>query len=121
MSQCFRPVKEIWNTHSSCFIESETLITLLHDLAARVATASDDHAYGDNTAVWFENGNKVLDYIERDQRFSPDSFKESMEEQGVQVPRDNLASLLSNMRSLAAEWRNSIGAHGEIAFYIDAC
>jgi len=80
MSQCFRPVKEIWNTHSSCFIEPETLITLLHDLAARVATASDDHAYGDNTAVWFENGNKVLDYIERDQRFSPDSFKESLEE-----------------------------------------
>ena len=104
MSPCFRPVKEIWNTHSSCFIEPETLITLLHDLAARVATASADHAYGDNTAVWFENGNKVLDYMER-----------------VRVRRADLASLVGNMRSLAAEWRNSIGAHGELVFYIDAC
>src|SRR5271169_6517073 len=104
-----------------CLIEPETLITLLHDLAARVATASDDHAYGDNTAVWFENGNKVLDYIERDQRFSPDSFKESLEEQGVRVRRADLAILVGNMRSLAAEWRNSIGAHDELVFYIDAC
>jgi hypothetical protein len=121
MSQCFRPVKEIWNTQSSCFIEPETLITLLHGLAARVATASDDHTYGDNTAVWLEDGNKVLDYMERDQRFSPDSFKESLEEQRVRVRRDDLASLVGNMRSLGAQWRNSIGAHGELVFYIDAC
>jgi hypothetical protein len=120
MSQCFRPVKEIWNTHSSCFIESETLIALLHDLAARVGTASDDHTYGDNMAVWFENGNKVLDYMERDPRFNPDSYQESLDEQGVQVSRDDLASLLGNMRSLAAEWRSSIGAQGELVFYIDA-
>ncbi len=25
MSQSFRPVKEIWNVHSSCFIEPEKL------------------------------------------------------------------------------------------------
>ena len=30
MSQCFRPVKEIWNTHSSCFVEPKAPITLLH-------------------------------------------------------------------------------------------
>ena len=58
MSQFFGPVKEIWNTHSSCFIESETLITLLHDLAARVGTPSDEHEYGDNKAVFFEHGYK---------------------------------------------------------------
>jgi hypothetical protein len=50
MSQCFRSVKEVWNTHSSCFIEPEILIALLHDHAARVGTASDEHTYGDNTA-----------------------------------------------------------------------
>ena len=33
MSQSFRPVKEIWNMHSSCFVETEELIALLHDLA----------------------------------------------------------------------------------------
>ena len=50
MSQCFRPVKEVWNLHSSCFVGPTALITLLHDLAARVSTASDEHNYGDNTA-----------------------------------------------------------------------
>jgi len=60
MSQCFRPVKEIWNTHSACFVEPEKLVVLLHDLAARVGTASYEHGYGDNLVVWFEDGTKVL-------------------------------------------------------------
>ena len=42
MSRSFRAVREIWNAHSSCFIEPEKLIVLLHDLAARVGTASDE-------------------------------------------------------------------------------
>jgi hypothetical protein len=87
MSQSFRAVKEIWNVHSSCFIEPEKLIALLHDLAARVGTASDEHEYGDNQVVWLENGRKVLDYMEADERFSAASFKDSMEEQGIAVNR----------------------------------
>jgi hypothetical protein len=62
MSQSFRPVKEICNLHSSCFVEPEELIALLHDLAVRVGTASEEHEYGDNKAVWFEEGKKILDY-----------------------------------------------------------
>jgi hypothetical protein len=123
MSQCFRPVKEIWNSHSSCFVEHTALITLLHDLAARVGTASDEHNYGDNTAVWFEEGNKVLDYIESHRRFNAESFKDSLEEQGVLINTDEidkLAAVLNNMRSLASQWRNSIGEHGELVFYVDA-
>ena len=124
MGQCFRPVKELWNSHSSYFVEPKALITLLHDLAARVGTASDEHNYGDNTAVWFEDGNKVLDYIETDGRFNAESFKDSLEEQGLPMNTDEvseLAALLDNMRSLAPEWGNSIGEHGELVFYIDAC
>ena len=34
MSQSFRAVKEIWNVHSSCFIESAKLIVLLHTTLA---------------------------------------------------------------------------------------
>lgn len=52
MSLCFRPVKEVWNSHSSCFVEPKAL----HDLAAGVGTASDEHNYGDNTALWLEDG-----------------------------------------------------------------
>jgi len=37
MSRSFRAVREIWNAHSSCFIEPEKLIVLLHDLAARAS------------------------------------------------------------------------------------
>jgi len=121
MSQSFRVVKEIWNVHSSCFIEPEKLIVLLHDLAARVGTASDEHEYGDNTAVWFENGRKVLDYMEADERFSAAGFRDSMEEQGVVINQNKLANLIDNMRSSVKQWRSSIGEHGELVFYIDAC
>ena len=121
MSQSFRPVKEIWNVHSSCFIEPAKLIVLLHDLAARVGAANDEHEYGDNQVVWFENGRKVLDYMEADERFSAASFKHGMEEQGIAVDKSDLITLIDNMRSLSKQWRSSIGEHGELLFYIDAC
>ena len=121
MSQSFRPVQEIWNMHSSCFVESEELTALLHDLAARVGTASDEHEYGDNKAVWLEDGTKILDYIEADERLNAASFKDSLEEQGVVIDGDNLATLIDNMRSLAKQWRSSIGERGELVFYVDAC
>ncbi len=89
MSQSFWAVKEIWIVHSSCFIEPEKLMVLLHDLAARVGTASDEHQYGDNTAIWFENGRKVLDYMEADERFSGASFKDSLEEQGIAINKND--------------------------------
>jgi len=121
MSQSFRPVKEIWNMHSSCFVEPEELIVLLHDLAARVGTASDEHEYGDNKAVWLEDGKKVLDYVEADERFNAASFKDSMEERGIVINKNDLSTLIDNMRSLIKQWRSSIGEHGELVFYIDAC
>ena len=121
MSQSFRAVKEIWNAHSPCFIEAEKLMVLLHDLAARVGTASDEHGCGDIQAVWLENGRKVLDYIEADERFSAASLKDSLEEQGITVNRNDLIALIDNMRSLSKQWRSSIGKHGELVFYIDAC
>ncbi|MGA7629654.1 MAG: hypothetical protein WCB11_02735 [Terriglobales bacterium] len=120
MSQSFRAVKEIWNVHSSCFIGPEKLMVLLHDLAARVGTASDEHEYGDNQVVWLENGRKVLDYMEADERFSAASFTESLDEQGIPISKNDLAALIDNMRSLGKLWRNSIGEHGELMFYIDA-
>ena len=121
MSQGFRAVKEIWNIQSSCFIEPEKLIVLLHDLAARVGTASDELGYGDNQVVRLENGRKVLDYMEADEHFSAPSFKVSMEEQGVAVNKNNPITLIDNMRSLSKQWRSSIGKHGELVFYIEAC
>ena len=121
MSQSFRPVKAIWNVQSSCFIEPEKLIVLLHDLAARVGTTSDEHEYGDNQVVWLENGRKVLDYMESDESFSAASFRDSMEEQGIAVNQNGLTTLIDNMRSLSKQWRGSIGKHGELVFYIDAC
>jgi hypothetical protein len=41
MGANFRPVMEVWNDHfSSCFVPSEQVITLLHDLAARWTLAA---------------------------------------------------------------------------------
>ena len=86
-----------------------------------MGTASNEHEYGDNQVVWLENGRKVLDYMEADERFSAASFKDSMEEQGITVSKDDLIALIDNMRSLSKQWRSSIGKHGELVFYIDAC
>ena len=96
-------------------------MVLLHDLAARVGTASDEHEYGDNQVVWLESGRKILDYMEADERFNATSFKDSMEEQGIAVNKTDLIALIGNMQSLSKQWRSSIGEHGELVFYIDAC
>src|SRR5260370_23271835 len=117
MSECFRPVKEIWNTHSSCFVEPKALIALLHDLAARVGTASDELSYGENTAVWFEDGKRVLDYIQYDRRFRALSFKDSLEEQGVIEDDDALVPLLTNMQRLSEQWRETVGGNGGFGVY----
>jgi hypothetical protein len=82
-------------------VAHEELIALLHDLAARVGTASDEHEYGDNTAVWFEDGKKVRDYMEADERFNAASFNDSLEEQGLIMSQNDLSTLIDNMRSLA--------------------
>ena len=105
----------------ACFIEPAKLIVLLHDLAARVSTASDEHEYGDKQAVWLENGRKVLDYMEADERFSAASFEDSMAEQGITVSKNDLIALIDNMRSLAKAVAESILERGELVFYIDAC
>ncbi len=115
----FRPVQEIWGTNSACFIQSEELVAFFHDLAARIGTGSEDKTYGDQITIWFEDGSKVLDYIESDTRFSGSSFCESLAEQGLTVEADDLNSLVHNMKSLASCWRHSLGMHGELVFYID--
>lgn len=56
-----------------------------------------------------------------DERFSAASFKDSMEEQGIAVNKNDLVALIDNMRGLSKQWRSSIGKHGELVFYIDAC
>ena len=93
---------------------------LLHDIAARVETASDEHESGDKRAGWLENGRKALDDMEADERFSAASFHDSMEEQGIAVNRNDLITLIDNMRSLSKQWRSSIRKHGELLFYVDA-
>ena len=71
--------------------------------------------------VWLENGRKVLDHVETDERYSAANFKDSMEEQGIAVNKNDLTALIDNMRSLSKQWRSSVGKHGELLFYIDAC
>ena len=121
MSQKFRPVKEIWNVHCACFVEPEALTTLMHDLAARAGSASDERGCGDYTRVWFEDGKKVLNYIERDSRFNADSLTDSLKEQGVTVDKNELSALVGNMQTLVRQWRGSVGEHGELLFYVDSC
>jgi hypothetical protein len=59
--------------------------------------------------------------MEADDSFNAASFKDCMEEQGIAVTRHELLNLIDSMRSLSKQWRGSIGKHGELIFYIDAC
>jgi hypothetical protein len=94
------------------FVISVSLLYLITQQGIRFARAR---------SLWLENGRKVLDYMEADERFSAASFHDSMEEQGIAVNRNDLITLIDNMRSLSKQWRSSIGKHGELVFYIDAC
>lgn len=88
--------------------------------APREGTASDEHEDGDIRAIWLEDGNKILNYTEADERFNAASFRDGMEEQGVVIHKNDLTILIENRRTLARLWRRSIGEHGELVFYIDA-
>jgi hypothetical protein len=103
---------------NSARISEGTASTLLCPLESKSEPSYLGPAH---TAVWFESGGKALDYVRSDHRFNPESFKDSLEEQGVFVERDALAPLLANMQSLSDEWRDSIGEHGELVFYVDNC
>src|SRR6267154_17196 len=118
MGLSFRPVKETWNIFSPCFIEAEQLTKLLVALADRVDTNSHERFYGDNTAVWIEDGARVLEFIETDQSFDFDFVTTSLGE-GIEIDRGAINSLVENMKTLAAERRSSIGERGELVFYVD--
>jgi len=65
---------------------------------------------------------KLYHYPARsDRRFSALSFKDSLEEQGVIVDEDAVVPLLTNMQSLSEQWRESVGRHRELVFYVDNC
>lgn len=84
---------------------------LLHDLAARVGTATDEHEYGDNKAVWFEDGNKILGYVETDEHFNAPVLRRAWKSSEIFPNENDLATLIDHMRSLARQWRSSIGEH----------
>jgi hypothetical protein len=74
------------------------------------------HEYRHKKAVGVENSTKVLDYVDAEERFNSASFKDGREEQRVVINKNALSTLMENMRSLAKQWRRSIGEHGELVF-----
>jgi len=120
MSRSLRPIIEQWNTHTSCFLAHDEIITLFHELAGRADTLCSENDYGDKTAIWIQDGKKLLDIIESDPDFTAESLQKSLEDAGVDVNPGDLASLISNMCNLAASWRSSINNEGELRFYVDA-
>jgi hypothetical protein len=50
-----------------------------------------------------------------------ESFKRSLGKQGLLVEAGSLAPLLANMQSLSDDWRQSVGEHGGLMFYVDNC
>jgi len=114
MSLSFRPVREEWGETCSCFIDADEVVRLLERVAEILDIPSEHHNYADNISVWFENGNKLLDYIE-----SP-SFTAPSVAKLTRLNAKDIAPLINNMKVLSGNWRKAIGSHGELHFYVDA-
>ena len=121
MSMSLRPVMEQWNTHTSCFIEHDQIIALFQEMSTRVDTLCSEVDYGEMTVIWLQDGQKFLDFIEHDPTFNVASLQKSLADADVEVNVSDLASLVNNMRNMAAAWRSSINNAGELRFYVDAC
>ncbi len=120
MSMSLRPVIEQWNTHTSCFLAHDEIITLFHELAARADTLCSETDYGDKTAIWIQDGKRLLDFIGYDPDFNAESLMKSLQDENVEVNASDLGFLIHNMQSLARDWRSSINNAGELRFYVDA-
>ena len=118
MSYNFRPVQEIWGEASSVFIGHDELLALFAELAQRVATEYDEGEYGELTAVWFENGKGLLDYIESNPNFNPLSLHETLSNNGYEIEEKALGALMHNMKNLVPVWRKSLH-EGALRFYVD--
>lgn len=118
MSTCFRPVKEIWGQHSSCFVTQDTLLLVLHEIATLSGSSSEAHAYGDKTSVWIEHGGKFLDFVGNKRAFTAERIARMLSLGANQL--NDLKFLVSTMQVLADEWRSSIDVHGALMFYVYA-
>ena len=128
MSASFRPVLEIWGEHSSMFLDHDDMLEFLDELALRIDDCASANEYGEVTSVFFVDGEKLLDYVEKNPEFTVDSFSESLAWESapnmhwqalLDEKREHLKSLMSNFKTYAPEWRKSINKSGALTFYVD--
>ncbi len=119
MSLSFRPVKEVWGEHSSCFVDADLMLRVLLAIAVEAGSHGEAYEYGDKTSIWVEEGSKVLDFISNERVFTAERIARAV---GLKKARhlNDLKFLVSNMQILADKWRDSIDTHGALTFYIDA-
>ena len=118
MSLSFRPVNEVWGEHSSCFVDHDTLLRILHHVAREAGCHSEECAYGDKTSIWIEDGIKALEYIVGAPAFTAEHLAKAL---GLnKEEREKLKPLVSNMKRMACGWRDSVDAHEALTFYVDA-
>jgi len=56
----FRPVKEVWGEHSSCFVDAGLMLRVLLAIAVEAGSHGEAHEYGDKTSIWVEEGANSL-------------------------------------------------------------
>ena len=119
MSLSFRPVKEIWGEHSSCFVDADLMLRVLLTIAVEAGSRGETYEYGDKTSIWVEDGGKLLDFIRNERLFTAERIARTLGLNEVHYVND-LKFLVSNMQILADKWRDSIDVHGALTFYIDS-
>lgn len=101
--ESFRPVKEEWG--EPCKGNRNQVVRVIRDIAEMAHTRHTTKGYGDVTVVWVENGRAFLDLL------ACLSIKTAV--------LGEVDTLILRMRACGKRWKESLGRHGELRFYID--
>lgn len=122
MALSFRPIREDWGDHSSCFITRDRLITVLEAIADHTIEADFQGRYFElsedagGTVAWILRGESFLHFLERPE-FTKQWLFDAIEANDITL--EDIASLVHNMQALASSWRSMLDGDGSLSFRID--
>jgi hypothetical protein len=101
MSLSMRPVREQWGEATSLFLNTDTVVDLLANVAHSLGIAYGLNDTDQGAEVIIHEGGKFLDHVESEE-FTPTTAQRLLNKT---VDEGDLASLVQNLKSLAENWR----------------
>jgi hypothetical protein len=117
MSKAMRAVQERHGPATDLFVEPSDAVYVINLAATAVGSGVDETQYGDVTAVCVYGGAAFLDHLAGPD-FTPESLA-AEDETVAELSESDLASLVANMKTHAASWRELLGEEGSLTIYVD--